>query len=291
MYKNWVHAEGEDKPVIENIDNYLSAIENAKNELSDMKDLISAAHKERMDMECNNSDLLKSKLNDIEKQRQDIEILRAQTNEMHSKNCITSETLERQLAQLISDKNSLALEKVEQSTNIKEKEKSIDQKWHEIHLILNEINAKKIELDNRDKLNEEVLNKILDEKKDSQEVLSLSIARKKDYEGLMADANNKLEQASKIKLDAELSNKESVLRSESSNKALQEIMDIKSKVDADIESLNKQRELLKDLIIESKKSKFESNNANEIAQKNIVEANHKIAELNELKTAMAQQEK
>lgn len=90
--------------------------------------------------------------------------------------------------------------------------------------------------------------------------------------------------------EAKVSNKEADEKLLESKKALEDSRINKKQAQDALAEVVKQKEGINDLIIESKRQKLEAQQSYDASKKALTEANLKIAELNELKAAMAKQE-
>ncbi len=280
----WKQGESQN---IENLDNYLSAIEQAKKDLFNLNEEIKLALSSRDEIVSTNNALLKDKLEEIEKEKKSIESLKAMTNDIHANNSNISDDLNNQIKKFMDEQEEFDKEKVEFLGLVQQKEKSIDAREQDLSKLSMDIDIKKKELDLKIKDNESILNKILDETKDSREIMSLLAARRKDHEDMMADSNVKLEESKKLNahtqsLKEDVENKLSVAQ-----QALEESRINKINVENDLVRIIKEKEILNNILIENKKSKLEAIKSIETSQRLIAESNLKIAELKDLKEAMA----
>lgn len=280
-----------DHSTVENPDNYLAAIERAKEGLNKINSDIKTLTEQRAILTEGNNLLLKEKLEELDNKREQLEALLIEHRENKAKNLEESKLLEDGNKKLSNDIEYFRLQKESYFQSVQNKEKDIQAREQYVNDTLVTLDNIKIEIDARENEIQENLNKILNEKKNIQNALDETLNTNKQSQEYLIDVSAKLENVKRLKKDIDMANleaKDSLVKSQS---ALEESIHNKAISEENLTSTLKERDSIKDLIIENKKSKLEAINVLEIAQKNIVDANQKIAELKELKEAMAQREK
>lgn len=288
MNKGW----GSPSPVepIENIDNYLAAVEKAKSELADLNLLIEAGRKQFKDIKSGSMELLRSKQETLDNALKKAEAFHSEANQLHAKNSIISEQLDKELQKHSDTVSKFNDDKVAHLKEVQSKIKLIEEQWNSIKAAAHDIQDTKKFAEDKNKENLELLNQIIAEN-EQQKANAYELDKKiQDHQALVAEANSKLEEAASLKKQAEERHAEASSKLEQCEKVLVEANYAKDKSMHNLNEVKAHKESIKDLIIESKKVAMEAQNTNEIAQRNISEANQKIAELSKLKDALANQE-
>lgn len=273
---------------VENIDNYLEAIERAKKQLADLHESINEAFKQEEELKNSNSALLKFRNEELDARRASVEAFHKATNESHAKYTDMLLDLEVRSIKLAEDEKDILNKCQLHAATVEQTKVNFLVREKEVNELMNSLleREKAIQEDEGKAIsNRALLNN--DRKIFDKQCEFLSIER----EELDHKTENMQKILDEIKLQREEvdNSKRTVSTILIEAKKIAEDATIKEvKVTDDLVKLNVQREELKDTIIECKRIKMESDKATDNAKRYIVESNQKIAELNALKTALAQ---
>lgn len=277
----------QDVPQIENIDNYLAAIEMAKEELRILNAQIKLATDKKNDLISGNDILLKEKTAEIESKKEEAELLHATANQTHAKNDMLANELANKEAKFNVDREILTLSQNEHSTIVSNKEQEFEVREQAIKDMLLEIEKTKKCLEMQKNDNDANIQCVLNEKKEAQDLLDKVKSEKQAIEEEKLLIAQDIESYKSIKREVENVKISTDARLIEIQKALDETRKNRIESESNLAATLKEKQTLNDLIIESKKTKLEAIKAVEAAQRNIVEANLKIADLKDLKEAMA----
>lgn len=280
-----------DKVLIENLDNHLSAIDMAKDELRETHEIIVSLKNQADLIKAGNSMAIKEALAKIAKDEEEVMALKKcllvtqqkaldQCNALevgiemlNSKNSDFNELRSKHLTEIANQKYDLS-----QREALINKDKDENQvKSAELQALENELGSRHYDL--------EIKNKNVDD------AYEMAILARKEADDKLCAANKAKEHAEGLHDQIAKKHAEHDEQIQLITASLEESR--KNKADAE-EVLNltfKEKERIRDLIIQSKQSKLDADNSIELAKRLFVETNHKIAELNALKDALAKQEK
>lgn len=271
----------------ENLDNHLSAINKAKDDLFKINEEIKSAIKQREEISAFNHSLLKEKLEEISRQRKELDGLLSEAKELKSNNLITAKCLEEANEKLRLNEKEVLDFKNSNFKKLKDKESEILNREQEISKLSVELDTKKAILQSETLKNADILEKIQKENKELKEFLNKILAEKQSNQEFLLEISKKLEEEKEVIFHLESLKQESDKKLLDAQNFLEESRRNKRQSEENLSSVLKEKQYMSDLIIENKRVKMESIKSIEAAQRNIVEANLKIAELKELKEAMA----
>ncbi len=171
------------------------------------------------------------------------------------------------------------------------KEKELQDRETAVAKIASLHKVKEIEFTKREKENKELEARFIEEHNAAGKEKQAAILNAESAEQLMVEVKEIFAKAKEEALKAESLRQEALDKTADVREMLEETRKNKKEVSDKLAEIMKQKESINDIIIDSKREKLEAVNLTKAAQKNIVEANQKIAELKELKEAMAKQEK
>lgn len=274
---------------IGNLDNHLAAIDRAKEELSNINADINRAKEVKKDIEDSNHDLLIEKISELEHHRKNIISSQNMINDIGSQHIAHSEALDIEFKKLIDSQAKLDSDKISFLNDIQNKNNEISSREDSIVKSLEEIKLRKESLDSQYSDNEKLLNKIIQEKSFNQTVLNEIIEEKIATSKKVDEANIKVEEWRLLKKECEETNDKANAKFIEASKALEESRINKKEAEDKLAAVIKENESIRDSIIENKKTTIEATKSQESLQHIIATANQKLAELNELKEAMAKQ--
>lgn len=275
----------------EHVDNYLAEIERLKVQLNTLNTAIAKAEEDKKAIEEGNHALLQARTEILERKIKEADDLRHDANHLHAKNSLLSDQLDKShdehnknVQEFNDAKDNHAVFVKNKSNELDIREIALDNFSVNLNLQMKDIEEKikvhealKEQLMDQAKANEALLVQI----KEQQDVIDQAIAvRAKMIEDLQA-LNEQVE-AGKQATHKDLLN---------AQKCLAEAQSKEEAALHALEVVSAKEEGLKDLILQSKKEQMDASKMSERATKNLTEANLKIAELKELREAMAQQEK
>lgn len=276
---------------IANLDNYLASIERAKLDLVKINSDIKDANEIKAMLLIGNTEILKEKYEDIEKLKREAIALRQEANLLHSNNSILAEELEKQKAELIKDQQEQANNYDEFMKMVNQNSDSLKIKQGELEQSISEHNKNKADLENKIGEHNNNLKHIEEIRAEINISLENESNIKEENKALLSEVANELKNLKDTKDLLTSIKKEAHEKLSAAQLKLEESRINKSQSE---ELLNKAKELTSshnDLILEGRKAKLEAQSSIEISHRKIIEANLKIAELNDLKEAMAKQEK
>ncbi len=190
-----------------------------------------------------------------------------------------------------ADKALLVADREGYGVFVKQKEEALEAREVELSTRKVEVDAQLADIEGKINVNQQLLQDILDAQKSN----ALALEEIKTATVTINEAIDKrAELIEQLRLESEIVDKNKVEASKCFAAAQKDLVEAQTREQAAKDALQvtvAKEEGLKDLIIESKKAQIDAMKLSERAQKNITEANLKIAELKELKEAMASQEK
>lgn len=275
---------------VENVDNYLASIERAKEELNRLNADIKLVSERRDMILSENEVLLKEKLELIDQKRIEVEGILQKGRESHADNVAKAEELKKQSEKLFKDQEILTTAQDSHAQLVKTKENNLSSRESEIQKASEHINTVASELSLKIKENNDLLVMIMKEQKVNEDLYAKVCIEKGEAQTFLYDAKKEKEEDLLIKSQNEQLKEDAHVKLEEAQKAFEDSRINKSNADRALASVASEKASLNDLIIESKRASFEAVKSTQAAQRNIAEANQKIAELKELKDAMAKQE-
>ncbi len=275
----------------EHVDNYLAEIERAKAELNTINQAIEKAKAAKSDIETGNTEILSVKLAQLADRTAECNQLRHDANELHAKNSLLTEQLEKLHEEHAKDVAELNANKEQHALYVKNKENDIQAREISLNNMADNLNTQALELDTRYKGHDELNTQLMNNAKANEE----SLAALKEQQAIIEEAIEKrtkiIEEFKIIHEQVEAGKQDSYNTLLNARECLVEASKKEQAAKETLEAVNVKEEALKDTILQSKKEQIDAMKLSERANKNLTEANLKIAELKELREAMAQQEK
>lgn len=284
----WKSAEGHQ---VENLDNHLAAVVRAKEDLARINEDIQIALQQKDALISDNAALLKEKLAALMAKEDLIDKAQKILNEEKADHYEAINHFHEEHKKFDKSMEDLAVQKTAYLDLASNMAKEMDAREKACAERENTIALAEIALAQKQSAHAEYADQILNEKRKSEDNLRDAILSDQLAKDATAEANAKLSQAEKLNEETAAMKQDINAQTIIIKQATDVAIAARQKSQEDLDSVLKEKEDLKDLIIESKKVKSESLKSIETAQRLTIEANQKIAELNELKTAMAQQEK
>ncbi len=272
------------------ISNYRSAINMAKNELAKINSDLAQAKGIQAQLNANNHEVLLTKRAEIDNQKKQLDHIEDVIRDIKAKNVEKSDALDLQLVQFLKDKENFELEKAVFSNQVLIKDQELGAREAEVMRIANANEVTNKTLEAIVKLNENALNKILEEQARLEELIKESQTEKMIASDLFMKAKQIQDDAKTLSFNANQMKKQAEDKLVEAQNVMVDVR-IKNKETNDaLQLITEEKENLKDMIIQNKKAKLEAENVIEKSKFFIADSNQKIAQLNELKEAMAKKE-
>jgi chromosome segregation ATPase len=277
-------------PTPDNQDNYLDAINRAKEELNLINNDIKIALEQKSELLAGNASILKEKLDEIEHAKEGILSARTIVDDLRAKNEQLAKELEEEKGKLCQEQEEFAKQQSQYDEFIDSKSKDFEFHDSRIVQLLNDMNSKEISIDAQMCANSKLLESIEIKSKEAQETLNRAIEENDKAKAYKDDANTKLDACKAIQIQIEAAQEKANQQFIETKSNLEQCEKIKQENEEVLKVIAQKEANIKDLIIENKKKSLEANNTIEASKKNIAELNQKIADLENLKQALANEE-
>lgn len=284
----WKQGEPMDVP---NLENYESQKTLLISQISDLQAQVTQLTEKREQILSGNNELLKADRENIEALHKEADKYKADHIYLLDENKARSEALDQECQLLANDRSAYEAEKAQNLKEVENRHSAItdrefeaERKLLEASAILDAANDK---LEFNSNLVKEHLAKVsvFQEQKDAHQIDKEQVEAKhakalelnKASEQMIALANEAKAEAEKKEAEAKASLEEANKKSIEASQMLEQV--------------KSEQEKLQNMIIESKKANLDACLAVENARITIANANQKLAELNDLKKALAEQEK